>query len=157
MCRWGISQAHVMPLTISSQCYRGDLLGHITLQIHHDPGFQHTPQLKFHCVEIPLLQHLNFGFLYSYQLTNDELQTPGHISMELISAPPTSADHTVFMTSLKESHAGDHMTSRRDDTRLKSEHMIFTDALDENASPNPQPSLTMVILQLHCSCLILYS
>ena len=90
----------------------------------------------------------------SCQLTNDELQTPGHISMELIPAPPTSADHTVFMTSLKESHAGDHMTSRRDDTRLKSEHMIFTDALDENASPNPQPTLTMVILQLHCSCLI---
>ena len=47
------------------------------------------------------------------------------------------------MTSLKESHAGDHMTSRRDDTRLKSEHMIFTDALDENASPNPQPTLTI--------------
>ena len=90
----------------------------------------------------------------SCQLTNDELQTPGHISMELIPAPPTSADHTVFMTSLKESHGGDHMTSRRDNTRLKGEHMIFTDALDENASPNPQPTLTMVILQLHCSCLI---
>ena len=91
----------------------------------------------------------------SCQLTNDELQTPGHISMELIPAPPTSADHTVFMTSLKESHTGDHLTSRRDDTRLKSEHMIFTDALDEVASSNhPKPTFTMVILQLHCSCLI---
>ena len=74
--------------------------------------------------------------------------------MELIPAPPTSADHTLFMTSLKELHAGDHMTSRRDDTRLKSEHMIFTDALDENASTNPQPTLTMVILQWYYSCLI---
>ena len=75
--------------------------------------------------------------------------------MELIPAPPTSADHTVFMTSLKESHTGDHMPSRRDDTRLKSEHMIFTDALDEIVSSNhPKPTFTMVILQLHCSSLI---
>ena len=79
--------------------------------------------------------------------------------MELIPAPPTSADHTVFMASLKESHTGDYMTSRRDDTRPKCEHVISapmaTCGLDENASPNPQPMPTMVILQFPCSYLIM--
>ena len=71
--------------------------------------------------------------------------------MELIPAPPTSADHTLFMSSLKESCAGDHVISRRDNTRAKGdEHTISVAcALDENASPDPHPTPTMVFLQFY--------
>ena len=39
--------------------------------------------------------------------------------MEAISVPPISSDEVVFMTSLKESHAGDYMTLKRVITRPK--------------------------------------
>lgn len=84
----------------------------------------------------------------SCQLTRDELQAAGHVAMELIPAPPTSADHTLFMSSLKESCAGDHVISRRDNTRVRGDqHTMVACALDENASPDPHPTPTMVLLQ----------
>ena len=87
----------------------------------------------------------------SCQLAGDELEAADHIAMELIPAPPTSADHTLFMSSLKESCARDHVISRRDDTRVKGdEHTrsvpVAACALDENASPDPHPTPTMVFL-----------
>ena len=75
--------------------------------------------------------------------------------MELIPAPPTSADHTLFISSLKESRVGDCVMSRKGDTRPKGEHAksvpMVAQVLDENASPNPHPKPTMVFLQLYCS------
>ena len=85
----------------------------------------------------------------SCQLTRDELQAAGHIVMELIPTPPTSADHTLFMSSLKESCTGDHVTSRRDDAMAKGDECTISvpmvaRALDENVSPDPHPTPTMV-------------
>ena len=87
------------------------------------------------------------------QLAGDELQAADHVAMELIPAPPTSADHTLFMSSLKESCAGDHV---RDNTRAKGDKhtpMVACAAMDENASPDPHPIPTMVFLQFSWSVL----
>jgi len=80
-------------------------------------------------------------------VTSDELKTPDHIPMELIPAPPTSADHTLFMSALK-SHAGDHMMSRSNHTRPKGECAISVptvSGLDENTTPNLQPIIPTMV------------
>ncbi|XP_065890688.1 uncharacterized protein [Dysidea avara] len=72
------------------------------------------------------------------RVTSDELETPNHIPLELIPTSPNSADHTLFMSALK-SCTGDHTIPRTD-------HVMPAPAahvLDENTSPDPQPTPTM--------------
>ena len=76
-------------------------------------------------------------------MTSDELETPNHIPLELIPTGPNSADHTLFMSALK-SCTGDHTIPRTD-------HVMPAPAahvLDENTSPDPQPTPTMVSLYI---------